>query len=147
MELPNTAMAVAADVGNTLLVHPRDKKTVGDRLGRAALALAYGKDIPFRGPQLKSAVKKGTEVVLSFTLEKGSLTGKTAELGGFELASADGAFQPAQARLDGNQVVVSATSVTNPKRVRYAWANDPTLSLYDSNGLPSPPFDRTVTEP
>lgn len=144
LELPNTGMAVAADVGEATAVHPRDKKTVGHRLALAARHLAYKEDIAFRGPQLQSATKKGSDVVLTFTTEKGTLTAKTPDLTAFELAGADGAFQPATAKIEGDTVVLQSASVTDPAKVRYAWANDPKLSLYDSNGLPCPPFEKDI---
>lgn len=143
LELPDTAMAVSADVGEALAVHPRDKKTVGHRLALAGRKIAYGEDIPYRGPQLESAVKKGGEAVLTFAVEKGSLTAKS-ELTDFKLAGADGVFHPARGKLAGDTVIVTSAEVSDPAKIRYAWANNPTLSLYDSNGLPCPPFEKDL---
>ncbi len=144
LELPRTGMAVAADVGESTAIHPRDKKTVGYRLALAARHLAYQEDIPFRGPSLQSALKEGSDVVLKFAVEKGTLTAKGDELTAFELAGADGVFQPATASIKGDTVVVQSPAVPAPAKIRYAWANDPKLSLYDSNGLPCPPFEKDL---
>lgn len=144
LELPRTAMAVAADVGDEVFVHPRDKKTVGHRLALAGRHLSYGEDVPFRGPLLESAVVKDGSVALIFSVEKGQLAAK-GELAGFELAGADGQYEPAQATLAGNEVRLTAASIASPTKVRYAFANNPTLCLYDSNGLPCPPFEKEVS--
>ncbi len=143
LELSRTGMAVSADVGEALAVHPRDKKTVGHRLALAGRKIAYGEDIPYRGPLLESAVKRGGEAVLTFAVDKGTLTANS-ELTGFKLAGADGAFHPAMGKLAGNTVIVTSEAVPDPAKIRYAWANNPTLSLYDSNGLPCPPFEKDL---
>lgn len=143
LELPRTAMAVTADVGDTILIHPPDKKTVGHRLALAGRHLAYGENVAFRGPKLESAEKDGGEVTLTFSLENAQLVSKN-DLTGFEIAGVDGTYQPAEAKIDGTKVRVSARDVPEPTKIRYAFANNPILSLYDSNGLPCPPFEKDV---
>jgi sialate O-acetylesterase len=46
----------------------------------------------------------------------------------------------ADAKIDGETVVVSAAGVAEPKAVRYAWINVPTMSLWSQAGLPAAPF-------
>ena len=36
--------------------------------------------------------------------------------------------------------VVSSPAVVDPVAVRYAWANNPVISLYNQEGLPASPF-------
>jgi len=36
--------------------------------------------------------------------------------------------------------VVSNARVSEPKYVRYGWANAPVVSLYNADGLPASPF-------
>lgn len=143
LALPNTAMAVSADVGDTIKVHPRDKKTVGNRLARAALGLVYGEKIPFRGPRPESASASGPSVKVGFSSDGGNLK-PAAELTGFELAGPDGAFHEATGTQEGNTVILTAAGVSEPVRVRYAWKDDPRLSVYDEAGLPLPPFEQLV---
>jgi sialate O-acetylesterase len=143
LELPHTAMATAADAGDSVRVHTRDKKTVGTRLALAGLALAYGKDIPYRGPRVKSTRMEQDKVVLDLDTDGVALKSVPA-VTGFELAGADGVFHAATATLKGNSVTVSSPEVTAPAQVRYAFADLPYLSVYDTNGLPLPPFGQTV---
>src|SRR3546814_17191527 len=59
---------------------------------------------------------------------------------GFEIAGADKRFYPAAARIEGETIVVSSPSVTQPKAVRYAWAADPGQSnLLNPVGVPAAP--------
>src|SRR5690606_22028100 len=72
----------------------------------------------------------------------GGLTTKgSGSILGFEIAGADKQFYPAEARIDGETVVVSSPAVSKPKAVRYAWADDPGKSnLFNADGFPAAPF-------
>jgi sialate O-acetylesterase len=59
---------------------------------------------------------------------------------GFELAGEDGIFKPAQVIQAGQDLLVSAHVVEIPRVVRYAWADNPEVSLYNTDGLPAAPF-------
>jgi sialate O-acetylesterase len=58
----------------------------------------------------------------------------------FEIAGADQMFVPADARIEGRTLVVSAESVLEPVAVRYAWRNSPDARLFNTAGLPAAPF-------
>jgi sialate O-acetylesterase len=64
----------------------------------------------------------------------------TAKLLGFAVAGADGVFVWADARIDGDTVVVSSPTVPQPTDVRYGWADSPVCNLYNKAGLPASPF-------
>ncbi|HEY7773149.1 MAG TPA: sialate O-acetylesterase [Marinagarivorans sp.] len=140
LSVPNTAMVVTIDVGDWNDIHPLDKKTVGDRLAKAAQHLAYGHDVVYAGPVLRSAKRKGRNVILSFESADG-LKAKGGELRGFELAGDDGQFYPAKAKLKGDEVVLKSNEVRRPQQVQYAWRNNPEgANLYNESGLPASPF-------
>jgi len=61
-------------------------------------------------------------------------------LTGFEVAGGDQKFFPAEARIVGNEVVISSAQVPSPVAARYAWADDPKCTLYNKAGLPGLPF-------
>jgi len=46
----NTAMVVITDCGESNNIHPRNKKTVGERLAAAARGMVYGENIEYSGP-------------------------------------------------------------------------------------------------
>ncbi len=140
LSLPNTGMAVIIDVGDARDIHPRDKQTVGDRLARVALARDYGRKIEYSGPMYKSMKVEGGAIRLSFEHIGGGLVAKGGDLVGFAVAGADKKFVWANARIDGDTVVVSEDQIARPVAVRYAWADNPQCNLYNKEGLPASPF-------
>ncbi len=143
LSLPNTAMAVAIDLGEWNDIHPLNKKDVAERLILAARKTAYGEEnVVASGPMYQSMEIQGDSIVLSFS-ETGS--GLVAQGGGelkhFAIAGKDRKFVWAGARIDGNRVVVWNKHVKNPVAVRYAWADNPEgANLYNREGLPAAPF-------
>jgi sialate O-acetylesterase len=64
-----------------------------------------------------------------------------APLKQFTIAGADGNFVPANAKIDGNSVLVSSPDVHMPVAVRYAFKNNPQgCNLTNDSGLPAIPF-------
>ena len=57
-----------------------------------------------------------------------------------EIAGADGRFVKADARIDGETVVVSSPSVPHPKVVRFGWGMEAQPNLVNKAGLPASPF-------
>ena len=140
---PHTAMAVISDVGEWNDIHPLDKQTVGHRLALAAEKVAYGdKKVVASGPLYQSMQVKGSEVSLSFSDTGSGLVAKGGgPLKGFAVAGADKKFVWAQARIEGNRVVVTSPQVPSPTAVRYAWADNPEgANLYNKEGLPASGF-------
>jgi len=141
--LPHTGMAVITDIGDANDVHPKNKQEVGRRLALMALNDLYNKPTVASGPQLKNWKVQGNTIVLTLNPigKKIVATDNIAQgLKGFTIAGEDGKYVPALALLKGNQVIVSASSIQKPVSVRYAWANNPDLSLFNDAGLPSSPF-------
>lgn len=137
--LPNTAMALAIDIGDAQDIHPTNKQEVGRRLALGALKIAYGRPVEHSGPVYESMEVAGKEVRLRFAHADG-LTAQGGPLKGFAVAGPDGVFTWADARIEGNEVVVSAPAVETPVAVRYAWADNPEANLYNGAGLPAVPF-------
>jgi len=153
LALPNTGMASAVDVGVPKNIHPQDKSDVGLRLALAARHVAYGQDLVYAGPIYQAEKFEGNIVRVSFTQTgSGLIIGTppwtpagltplpTTTLVGFEVAGADGNFVSADAKIDGNAVVVSSPQVTQPLYVRYGWSNVVEANLYNKEGLPASPF-------
>ncbi len=63
-----------------------------------------------------------------------------SELEGFAVCGADRHWIWAQARIDGDTVLVWSPEVDVPIAVRYAWAASPVFNLYSCSGLPAAPF-------
>lgn len=147
LELPNTGIVTAIDIGDAEDIHPRDKKTLGFRLALSALKNAYERSIHAMGPVFRAVEFSKQMAIISFSFSgKGLLSKqKDSKLRGFAIAGEDGIFHTAEGTLKGNKVEVQSALVKKPRYVRYAWADNPgLLDLYDESGLPAFPF-RTDT--
>ena len=141
LRLPGAGMATAVDIGDAANIHPTNKQEVGRRLALIALNQLYGQSNEYSGPRLrKFSVASNGEVRIEFDHTTGGLVDKEGHLAGFSLAGADHKFHWAIGRIDHNAVILSCQDVPKPVAVRYGWANNPPLSLYNGAGLPAPPF-------
>jgi sialate O-acetylesterase len=141
LALPHTGMAVTTDIGEAKNVHPRNKQDVGDRLARIALAGTYGRKLESSGPMYESMRVEGDTIRVRFSHLGGGLVARGGTLRWFVIAGADMKFVAANARIDGDTVIVSNPNVTAPVAVRYAWVNFPDgCNLYNAAGLPAPQF-------
>ena len=142
LSVPNTAMAVAIDLGEWNDIHPDNKKDVGERLALAAMKLAYGENIVHSGPIYLSSTVDRNEVVIRFDNIGGGLITNDGEAPSeFAIAGTDKKFVWAKARLENDHVIVWNDALVEPKYVRYAWADNPVNpNLYNKEGLPASPF-------
>ena len=138
--VPRTGLAVAIDLGEEN-IHPRNKLDVGRRLALQALAKTYGRAVPCESPVYRSMKVEGNSIRIGFHHVEGGLVAKGESLKRFAIAGADQKFVWADAKLDGNTVLVNSPQVPVPVAVRYAWAANPEgCNLYNSAGLPASPF-------
>ena len=140
LSLAHTGMAVAIDVGDPIDIHPRDKKTVGARLALAARAVAYGERIEHSGPVCRQVTREGPALRVSFDHGDGLTFRGPGGPRGFEIAGADGKYVNALAKIEATTLLLSSPDVSAPRFVRYAWADNPEVSLYNAQGLPASPF-------
>lgn len=140
LAVPNTGMAVTIDVGDPANIHPKNKQAVGHRLALWARARVYGENIPYSGPLPAGQAINGDQITLSFTHTDGGLVAREGDVRGFAIAGTDQKWFPAQARIAGEQVIVSSPEVKAPVAVRYGWADNPDCALGNGAGLPASPF-------
>lgn len=157
--VPNTGMAVAVDIGDEPVpnIHPKNKQEVGRRLALVARRMVYGEDdLETSGPEFSEMMleripderpdaPKRYHNRLYFKHLGGGLVmrGDGAKPNGFAVSEDDKNYFWADARIEGDTVVVSAQEVNVPRFVRYAWAYSPIVTLFSKEGLPAIPF-RTV---
>ncbi|MEO6846507.1 MAG: sialate O-acetylesterase [Chthoniobacterales bacterium] len=162
--VPKTGMAVMIDLGEGENLHPMDKKEAGDRLAALALANDYGKKVESSGPVYESVKFENGIAKVKFSHAQGLVAkplpatyvvsrlpkvpktaplvrnGPNGELEGFALCGADKKWFWADAKIEGDSVVVWSDKVPVPVAVRYAWLANPTVNLYNGAGLPAAPF-------
>jgi sialate O-acetylesterase len=146
---PATTVLPAHDYVND----PRDPGNWAQRASQWAIATVEKQPIR-SGPVYDSHKVSGRTVTVRFKQVGRSLIigdkkmgepvkpAADTPLGGFELASADGKWHPATARIEGKNVIVTSKDPANPVSVRYAWAPRPKqANLYNQAGFPALPFN------
>lgn len=138
--LPNTYMAVCSDLGDSLDVHPRHKREVGERLAFSVLNRTYGHKVAANGPRYQSMKIDGNAIVLRFADAEGMRAAQGTRLIGFEVAGADGIYHPAEATIKNNTVIVRSKEVKQPAAARYGWQPFTRANLVNAAGLPASTF-------
>lgn len=157
----NAGLANMADLGEWNDIHPWRKKEAAHRVFLQMKHLRLGdKKSVYEGPAYESVAFEDGKAVLTFRPGTGKLVARKpiieqraaytpaeqlpvdeeGKLLGFTIASKDGKFYNAEARIEGNKVVVWSENVKEPAVVRYGWDEDPVLSLYNEEHLPAAPF-------
>ncbi|HEU5123848.1 MAG TPA: sialate O-acetylesterase [Verrucomicrobiae bacterium] len=142
LSIPNSGMAVINDIGNLRDIHPKDKRDVGERLARIALAKTYGREnLEYSGPVFKSLKREGNQLRVTFEHADGLRSRDGKPLNWFEIIDADrGGFVKADAQIDGNSIVLSAAEAPNPVAMRFAWSMLAEPNLANAAGLPASAF-------
>jgi sialate O-acetylesterase len=142
-QIPNTGMIVVNDIGNIKDIHPKNKQEVGRRLALRALTDTYGKtDLLSKSPTYQNMTTEGSTLRVAFDNAGTGLStrdGKPPTW--FEIIdAAQGGFVKADAKIDGNCVILSAPGVNTPVAVRFAWSQIAEPNLVNSAGLPASAF-------
>ena len=141
LALANTAVTINIDLGEANNIHPRNKQDVGYRLALAARRVAYAQQGVPESPLYESIKISGNQATVRLGNVGGGLVAKGGPLRQFAIAGQDKKFVWADAKIDGNTVIVSSPDVPEPAAVRYAWADNPEgANLYNAEGLPASPF-------
>jgi sialate O-acetylesterase len=143
LRTPATGMAVALDVGEARDIHPRDKRSVGERLARLARTRAYGENVLAEGPAPVSmeVTAEGSARLRFLNAGAGLMEQGGGALRGFAIAGEDGVFHTADANITSeDEVLLRAAAVVAPREVRYGWSNNPGCNLANREGLPASSF-------
>ena len=141
---PRTGLAVSIDIGDPTNIHPTQKVVVGQRLARAAEAVAYGKPVTAGGPDATGVTRRGADLVVAFKNTNGGLrTYSSNQAIAFEVCRGEACVY-APAAVDGDTVVLAGANAPEVTRVRYAWADAPYVNLYSADNLPAVPFELDV---
>ncbi|MDE6826885.1 MAG: cyclically-permuted mutarotase family protein [Paramuribaculum sp.] len=140
--LANTAMAVSSDLGDSLDVHPHNKRPVGERLSRLALRNVYGYNLIESGPSPSGLHAEGDTLVLTMKNSQGMHPATGDKLLTFEVsATPDGVYYPAEATVGPNGTIrVYSMDVKEPRSVRYGWQPFTRANLVNSDALPASTF-------
>ncbi|MFQ3671872.1 MAG: sialate O-acetylesterase [Verrucomicrobiia bacterium] len=142
LRLPGTGLAVTIDVGDATDIHPQKKKPVGERLARWALATVYGRDLLPSGPLFLNLIPEPQgKLRVTFSHATGLRTRDGGPVRSVAIADETGPFYWAQTSLEGETLLAWHPSVPRPRRLRYAWADNPEgCNLVNADDLPASPF-------
>ncbi len=153
LQTPDTGLACIIDIGEANDIHPKNKQDVGKRLAQWALRDVHGKtETVVSGPIYQSMKVEGNAIRISFDYAGGGLiAGKktgldpvaetTDKLQRFAICGEDRKWHWADAKIDGETVIVTSPQVSTPIAVRYAYSGNPEgANLYNKAGLPAVPF-------
>ena len=145
-QIPHCEMAVSSDKGDSLDVHPREKRPIGERLARIALHHDYGyTNITPSGPTVLNAQTKGNKIILTFDHAEGMNASDGTNLRTFEVANEYGIYYPAdKVTVKGNTITLESTKVKKPTRARYGWQPFTRANLVNSHKLPTSTFEIKV---
>ncbi len=149
----HSGMVVSHDHGDSLDVHPRNKRPIGERLARLALHKNYDyRKLVSQSPRpVGIDIHEGC-VRIAFSglndANRGLHPASGDRIIGFEVAGKDGIFHPAEARVDENLLLVLLTcpEVKEPVEVRYAWQPFTRANLVNGAGLPVSTFKYRVSK-
>lgn len=145
LRLPGTVMIPTIDIGQAWDLHPRNKQDVAARFAAFALAREYGRGVWPGCPLFERAEPAGPALRLVFRdADQGFKTTDGKAPAEFLIAGDGGEFQPAEARIEGKTIIVSAATVPHPTAVRYAWTASPKVNLVNAAGVAVPPFRSDV---
>lgn len=140
----HAALAVTLDVGDRFDIHPTQKTVVGERLARAARAVAYGEPTAPGSPYPVSARRSGNDIVIAFRDTGGGLATYSSDRAiGFEVC-ADTRCRYAEARVAGDTVVLPGAGAADVTHVRHAWADAPFANLFSGDDQPVGTFQLEI---
>lgn len=139
LNLDNTGVAAAIDLGNPVDIHPKNKQEVARRLSLLARNKTYGQDVACEAPKCIRSAVAGNKMTLTFD---GPVHATSAAALGFIIGDKNGNWRPANAVIsaDGKTITLSSPEIKKPVAVRYDWADYPNGNIYSADNLPVVPF-------
>jgi sialate O-acetylesterase len=135
----NAHLIVINDCGDLKDIHPKRKRPVGERSAMLALRNEYGRSDMPKFPEPVSAYLKKGSVIVQFNQELMTSNQKAPDW--FEVAGKDGKFRTVKARLEGEKVQLSTSTISSPAQVRFGWSQLAAPNLRSKNAaLPAGPF-------
>ena len=136
----DTWLCSISDVGEQFDIHPKDKRTVGQRLALLARKHIYGEDILADAPEAEEIRREGRQIAITF-----SNAGAGLSIAGDELAAMQVFAGEKEVALDActekDQLLLTlAEDVDGPFTVAFAKTMWYQVNLYNEAGIPAIPF-------
>ncbi|MEO9894157.1 sialate O-acetylesterase [Aurantibacter sp.] len=140
LELSNAEMITTIDLGEAHDIHPKDKLPIGKRLALMAEKTFINKDITAEGPKLNDVIISSKSITIMYENAKGLKTNDGNSPLAFWLANDTKEWHKADAKINGETIVLTSSKVKHPLYVRYAFSAKPEVNLVNEADLPAQPF-------
>ena len=141
-ETSHTGMVVISDlVSDVKNIHPINKQDVGLRLANMALAENYGLNIKgYLSPTYDSMQIDKNKIIIRFRNADDGLLCSQKKIVGLKISGQDGIWLDADAKINGNTLIVSAPGLKHPTKVSYCFDEATIGNLFSKSNLPVAPF-------
>lgn len=139
-EVENTWLCSISDAGEELDIHPKDKRTVGNRLALLARCHVYGEDILCDAPQLEKAQREEGKIILTFANAGSTLRVKGNRVNALVVSRNEEKLEFAE-QIEGNHLILTFKDATEDSvKVELAQCPWYRINLYNDAGIPAIPF-------
>lgn len=146
-DLTDVYLISSIDLGDSLDVHPRNKKEVGLRLASQALHLTYGlKKFPIHGPKLLSISQDRNQLVLYFEAFGKLQTRDNQPITELEIIASKGRKIPIVGKIEGNHIFIPLPHEVEAEEIWFGFSPFPRINLTDESGWPAAPFRFELTQ-
>jgi len=146
LELPNTSIANTIDLGSETNIHPTDKFPIGQRLALLAAKHTLNQDIIAEGPVYESSTIENHSIIVHFKNAEGLKTNNRKAPTGFWIADESLNWKIADAKIEGETIILTHSEIAEPEFIRYAFAGKPEVNLVNKANLPAYPFRTDIDE-
>ncbi|MBJ2175895.1 hypothetical protein JBL43_16695 [Aureibaculum sp. A20] len=140
LEIPNTSVVNTIDLGDEKNIHPTDKFPLAQRLALQAAKYTLNKNIVAEGPIFDTVETYDNTLIVHFKNSKGLKTVNRKAPTGFWIADSSLKWEIADAKIEGETVLLHNSTIEKPLYIRYAFAGKPDVNLVNENNLPAYPF-------
>lgn len=142
--VPGVYLCSISDAGEEFDIHPKDKKTVGERLALLAEGHVYGQDILCDALRAAGFERENNCITVSFDHAPGGLYSKEPEISALEIYEGERQV-PFKAWAEGNCVkIVLEKETEETVEIRFAQTGWYLVNLYNQAGIPAIPFKARV---
>jgi sialate O-acetylesterase len=143
-EVPATWLCSISDIGEQYDIHPKNKKTVGERLALLARGHVYGQQLLCDAPTVRSFYWEDQRLVIAFDHAEGGLVLRGDTIAGLEILT-EGKKADVTAMVEGENCVI-AFPTGKPRCLQVLFARDKffLVNLYNQAGIPAIPFEITM---
>lgn len=142
---PEVYLASIGDVGMEMDIHPKDKKTVGERLALLALGHVYGRKLLCDAPVAVNGTRNGKTIQVEFRNAGEGLYVDESKRLPLNVFDSDNCEIPAAYKvMDDVLQLYLQTEGKRKVRIAFACTNWYEMNLFNSAGIPAFPFEMVL---